>query len=70
MCDPRGLDYRRALLAVGEAIRLVFVGVDAAELFAVRVINCHQKMMMLPALIFAEISRFFLRGLFCWSFCH
>src|SRR4029077_5208601 len=55
-----GLDHRRALLTRGEAICFVFIGVDAAKLFTVGVINGDEKMMMFAPFVLVEICSLFI----------
>ena len=69
--DARGLDHRRAALAFGETRGLFLVRVHASKLFAVRVINGDQKMVVLAAAILAKtISLGLLGGYLLGHFTH
>ena len=56
--NARRFDDGRAALAFGKAGGFVFIGVDAAEGFAIGVVHGHQKVVVTAAAIFAEF-RFF-----------
>jgi hypothetical protein len=51
LSDPDALDDGRSALAVGKAVCLCPIGIDAAKLFAVRIIDADEKMMMLATTI-------------------
>lgn len=64
LVNARGFHDRRTALAIGEAGGFFFVGIDAAERFAVGVTNGDEKMMMTAAAVFAEFRFFIADGLF------
>jgi len=47
--DPGRLHHRRTALPLREARGFALVGIDAAELFSIRVINAYEEMMVLAA---------------------
>ena len=59
-----GLYHRRPALALGEARRFVFVGVYAAELFAICVVNADKPMVMFAAAVPGERILVFIRCFF------
>ena len=66
----RRLDHRRALLTIGESIRFILIGVDAAELLTIRVKNSHEKVMMLAPFVLVKIRLLSRWGFLCQSFGH
>ncbi len=67
---PRGLHNRRAALTLSEASSLIFVGVNAAELFPVGVEHADEEMVMLAAAILVKRSLASYPRFFRFSFCH
>jgi hypothetical protein len=67
--DARGLHHRRTALPLREARGLFLIGVHATELFAVRIINTDEIVMMLAAAVLGKgtlpSSRTLLRPTFC-----
>jgi hypothetical protein len=64
LVDARGFYDRGAALAISEAGGFFFVGVDAAEGFAVGITDGDKEMMMTAATVFAEFGFFIADGLF------
>ena len=60
-----GFYHRGPALALGEARRFVFVGVHAAKLFAVGVVDTHQPMVMFAAAVPGEGILVFVGSVFC-----
>ena len=63
--NTSGFYHRGPALALGEARRFILVGVHAAELFAIRVVNTHKPMVMFPAAVPGEGILIFVRCVFC-----
>jgi len=68
--NARGLYYRRALLAIGEARGLIFIRVHPAKFFAVGVKDGDQPVMMLAAAVFIKGGLFVFRAALGWSLGH
>src|SRR5438132_3018328 len=67
---PGGLHHRRAALALCEAGSLIFVGVNAAELFPIGVKYADEEMVMLTAAILVKGSLAPYPRFFRFRFCH
>src|SRR6267142_3506509 len=70
LCNTGRLHHRRTALPLREARGFAFVRIHATKLFAVRVINADEEMVMLAAAVRAESSFPFFRVLSCRGFCH
>jgi len=63
--NPGGLYHGGPALTLGEARRFILVGVHAAELLAIGVVNTHKPMVMLAAAVPGEGILIFIRSVFC-----
>jgi hypothetical protein len=70
LTDASGFYDRRAALTLGESRSLFLVGIDAAEFFAVRIVDGHKPMVVLPPTVLAEAAFLFTSRLLSHSFRH
>jgi hypothetical protein len=70
LADARRFDDGRPALALGKTRGFVFVGIHAAELFPVRVIDGDEPMVMFAPPVLAEGTFFFARRFLGRYFCH
>lgn len=61
LCNTGGFYHGGPALPLGEARRFVLVGVHAAELFAIGVVNTHKPMVMFAAAVPGEGVLVFIR---------
>jgi hypothetical protein len=70
LTDARRFNDRRAALPLGKTRGFVLIGIDAAELFTVRVVHGDQPMVMLSPPILSESTLFFTRRFLGRYFSH
>jgi hypothetical protein len=68
--NPGGLYHRRAALALRETRGFILVGVNAAELFSIGIIDTDEVVVMFAAAIFAEGTLASIRTSCRYGFCH